>query len=538
LQKKHNCRPEIYPLFFNSGMDRTTFSSLRRFFPVKPETQVLMVDDEPGILEIAGEFLEIEGDIRVTTAGSASEALDILHSREIDVIVSDYLMPPGMNSIELLKKLRDQGNDTPFIIFTGRGREEVAIEALNNGAAFYLQKGINIEVQFTELRNMIDQVTGRRRVERALKESEEQNRMIVENAPVIIYTARYNGEELPLTSHNPAFERMTGWSCRELSGRSLRSLIHPGDIPLLREMVHTGPGAGAPHNGELRIRTKRGEYFTGAFVTTPLMSSGRVTGELGIVRDITEERRNIILLKNKGDELLEKNKELESFCYSVSHDLRAPLRIIEGYTEIINRQSGNSLPPESRQAIERIKVAGKRMDRIIDDLLRLSRAGRTALVVGDVNLSSLVTTILNNLSGQQPGRKKVFLVAEGLVARCDRNLMQGALENMLDNAWKYTRNNDETRITFGSLQKDRDTWYFIRDNGVGFDAKNAENLFMPFSRFHTESEFPGNGIGLATVKRIIQRHGGRIAIESDCGKGTTVLFTVPGPIKGSPVEPD
>jgi PAS domain S-box-containing protein len=519
-------------------MDLPTISSPRRFFPVKSETQVLMIDDEPGILEISGEFLEIDGDIRVTTAGSASEALDILHSHEIDVIVSDYQMPPGMNSIELLKKLRDQGNDTPFIIFTGRGREEVAIEALNNGAAFYLQKGINIEVQFTELRNMIIQVTGRRRVERALKESEERNRMIVENAPVIIYTARYNGEDLPLTSHNPAFERMTGWSCRELSRRSLRSLIHPDDIPLLREMMHTGPGAGAPHNGELRIRTKRGEYFTGAFVTTPIMSSGRVTGELGIVRDITEERRNIILLKDKGDELLEKNKELESFCYSVSHDLRAPLRIIEGYTEIINRQSGSSLPPESRQAIERIKVAGKRMDRIIDDLLRLSRAGRTALVIGDVNLSSLVTTILNNLSGQQPGRKKVFLVAEGLVARADRTLMQGVLENILDNAWKYTRNNDETRITFGSLQKDGDTWYFIRDNGVGFNAKSAENLFMPFSRFHTESEFPGNGIGLATVKRIIQRHGGRITIESECGKGTTVLFTVPGPIKGPPVEPD
>jgi PAS domain S-box-containing protein len=495
-----------------------------------------MVDDEPGILEIAKAFLEPDGDISVITAESASQALSRLKEDTIDVVISDYQMPPGMNSIELLKKLRIEGNNVPFIIFTGRGREEVAIEALNNGAAFYLQKGIDIEVQFTELRNMINQVAERKRAEHALLESEERNRMIVEHAPMIIYTARYSGEDLFLTSMNPAFETMTGWSCEEIREKSLCSLIHPDDRSILREMWHVGPGAGAPHYGELRIRTKHGGYFIGAVVTTPLISSGCVTGELGIVRDITEERRNIILLKDKGDELMEKNKELESFCYSVSHDLRAPLRIINGYTEIINRQSGSTMPSESRQAIERIKVAGKRMDRIIDDLLRLSRAGRTALVMGDVNLSSLVKNILNNLSGQEPGREKVFQVSEGLVARCDRTLIQGALENLLDNAWKYTGKNSETRITFGSVRRNGQPWYFIRDNGAGFDVKNAENLFMPFSRFHTESEFPGIGIGLATVKRIIQRHGGLISIESEVGKGTTVLFTLPGPTRGPPMD--
>ena len=127
-----------------------------------------MVDDEPGILEIAQDFLENEGDITVTTAESASQALSRLKEDTIDVVISDYQMPPGMNSIELLKKLRNEGNSVPFIIFTGRGREEVAMEALNNGAAFYLQKGIDIEVQFTELRNMIIQVTERKRAEHAL----------------------------------------------------------------------------------------------------------------------------------------------------------------------------------------------------------------------------------------------------------------------------------------------------------------------------------------------------------------------------------
>lgn len=500
------------------------------------KTRVLMVDDEPGILEIAKDFLESEGDIKVLTAESGSQALSELKKNIVDVIISDYQMPPGMNSIELLKKLRNEGNDVPFIIFTGRGREEAAIEALNNGAAFYLQKGINIEVQFTELRNMIIQVTERKRAELALKESEERNRMIVENAPMMIYSAKYRGDDTVLVSLNPAFERITGWAIREGIGKSLCSLVHPDDLPVLREMVHRGASAGAPHYGELRVRTKTGGYILGAFVTSPLTSSGRVTGELGIVRDITDERRNVLLLKHKGEELEEKNRELESFCYSVSHDLRAPLRIMHGYTEMLNKQCGGNIPPESRQAIERILVAGKRMDRIIEDLLRLSRAGRTALVMSEVNLSSLVMTILSNLSGQQPGRIKVFSISPGLVATCDRNLIQGALENLLDNAWKYTGNMKETRIEFGSLRRDGETWYFIRDNGAGFDAKNAQTLFMPFSRFHTESEFPGIGIGLATVKRIIQRHGGRIVVESECGKGTTVQFTLPGPARGQPLQ--
>ena len=409
--------------------------------------RVLIVDDEEGILEIAKEFLEEEGDFEVSTALSADEALDRIRVKRFDVIVSDYQLPPGMNSIELLKKLNREGYTIPFIIFTGRGREEVAIEALNNGASFYLQKGVHIEAQFTELRNMVRQITNRVRAENALQETEQRNRLMVDNAPLGIYTARYERDGPKITSLNPAFGAMTGLEEDPGEGIPVRSLVHPDDFPHFQEMMHTGPGN--PHRLEIRIRNAGGGYFLGSFITTPLMSGSHVTGELGIVQDLTEERRNVQLLKDKSDELTEKNQELESFCYSVSHDLRAPLRIIDGFTEIIRRQSWEDLNPESRQALERIKISSKKMDELIDGLLRLSRAGRLALSMQDLNISNMVEKILDNLANQQPGRKHVFVVPPGYTARGDRALVEGALQNILGQRVeiyrKEQRNTDYTR---------------------------------------------------------------------------------------------
>ncbi|HTY14565.1 MAG TPA: response regulator [Methanoregulaceae archaeon] len=490
-------------------------------------SSVLLIDDEQDLLDLSKIFLEEDRAVTVTTARSADEALRLLKSRKFDVIVSDYSMPTGMNSIELLKTLKKSGDTTPFIIFTGKSREEVAIEALNSGASFYLQKGGDPEVQFTELRNMVIQISTRRQAELAFRESEELNRLFIEHAPMVIYNTCYTDNEIFLVAVNPEFQKLTGWSRGVWIGKSILSLIHPSDVPLFTGMKHTDPANTAPHKFEVRIMKSDGEYITGEFVTTPVIKHGRITGEFGIIRDVSEERRIAGLLLARGLELEEKNKELEAFCYSVSHDLRAPLRIIDGYVKILQTSLQEPVPPIAANSLSRIKESGMRMNRIIEDLLKLSRVGRAALTIEVVDLSKIAGDVTESLTRSDPGRVVHITIRPGLIARCDRNLITIALENLFDNAWKYTAKQEVAEICFDREQKGPGHDFFvIRDNGAGFDSSRAENLFMPFCRYHTESEFPGIGIGLATTKKIIQRHGGEIFAESKPGLGTSVYFSL------------
>jgi signal transduction histidine kinase len=363
-----------------------------------PDVAVLVIDDDPHFLTVSRRYLEDGGFFGIVTARSAREALEILCSGSFDVIVADYELPPGINSIELLKQLKTQGNDTPFIIFTGKSREEVAIEALNNGAAYYLQKGIEIEAQFAELRNMI---------------------------------------------------------------------IH-----------------------------------------------------------LAEKKRSMEKVARQEAELREKNEELESFCSSISHDLRAPLRVIDAYCGIILEVSGSDLSPDALSCFNGIRASSVKMNGMIESLLKFSRAGRLAINYEEMDLSKIAGDIVHSLRAQHPGRMVTVEIDEGMIARGDRTLLTMALQNLLDNAWKYSGKKSDARITFRATGNGDNKVFTLIDDGAGFDAVHAQNLFHPFTRFHTESDFPGTGIGLATVKRIIERHGGQILLASEPGKGTTVRFTL------------
>jgi signal transduction histidine kinase len=359
---------------------------------------LLVIDDDPDFLSMSRMYLEESGFRTMTTARSSKQALEILDSRSFDVIVADYELPPGLNSIELLKTLKARGDDTPFIILTGRSREEVAIEALNSGAAYYLQKGIGVEILFAELRNMI---------------------------------------------------------------------IHLAEKKRVQEMV-----------------------------------------------------------KRQEIELRAKNQELESFCYSISHDLRAPLRVIDGYCGVIMNIAGDNLTPEMERYLRGIQGASGKMSVMIKSLLEFSRAGRVALECQKVDLSTIARDIIQNLKEQQPGRDVTVDIEAGLVVYGDRTLLQMALQNLMDNAWKYTGRMGHAQIAFRMKNDAGRKTYSVSDNGAGFDAAEAENLFRPFTRYHTESEFPGTGIGLATVHRIIERHGGQIWVESQRERGAAFSFTL------------
>ncbi|HSX84944.1 MAG TPA: ATP-binding protein [Cellvibrio sp.] len=221
------------------------------------------------------------------------------------------------------------------------------------------------------------------------------------------------------------------------------------------------------------------------------------------------------------------NKELESFSYSVSHDLRAPLRAIDGFSQALVEDYKDILDDTGKDYLRRVRAAAQKMGALIDDMLKLAKVNRTEVVLSEVNLSEMVTTIVDELKDAEADRQVSVKVTSGLTAWCDNHLIKIALINLLNNAWKYTSKNNDACIEFGMRLHEGGPAFFVEDNGVGFDMAYADKLFGAFQRLHSAGEFSGTGVGLATVKRVISRHGGDIWAKAVPGKGATFYFTLP-----------
>jgi light-regulated signal transduction histidine kinase (bacteriophytochrome) len=220
------------------------------------------------------------------------------------------------------------------------------------------------------------------------------------------------------------------------------------------------------------------------------------------------------------------NDELETFAYSVSHDLRAPLRAIDGFSHALVEEFSENLPEMARRHLSRVRNATQHMAQLIEGLLNLSKVSRGALVRKTVSLTDLARQIVNELQERDPNRAVGVSVWEGMSAEVDPHLMRVVLENLLENAWKYTSKTEKPFLEVGSLRDGNRVTFFVRDNGAGFDMTYADKLFGAFQRLHVASDFAGTGIGLATVQRIIHRHGGRIWAEGQVGKGAVFFFTL------------
>jgi light-regulated signal transduction histidine kinase (bacteriophytochrome) len=249
--------------------------------------------------------------------------------------------------------------------------------------------------------------------------------------------------------------------------------------------------------------------------------------EARAAREIAESRAALVA------ELERKNKELEAFSYSVSHDLRAPLRSIDGFSQALAQDYSTVLDAKGHDYLTRVRASARRMGELIDDLLQLSRVGRADLVLMSVDLSELARSVLADLARKDPDRRVEVVVAETPRAAADPRLMRVVLDNLLGNAWKFTGKVAAARIEFRAESADGQLAYVVADNGSGFNMEYASKLFQPFQRLHSESEFSGTGIGLATVYRIIDRHGGRVWARSAPGEGATFCFTLPPPKGGA-----
>ncbi|HQU81899.1 MAG TPA: PAS domain S-box protein [Pyrinomonadaceae bacterium] len=378
------------------------------------------------------------------------------------------------------------------------------------------------------------------RAEESLRFEKERFEKIALAAPSLISSLRISADgEISFPFVSQAVRDIYGFGAEEIKrdANLLFGRVHPEDIGRINESIAHSMTTMSVWAEEFRYEhPEKGEVWIEGY-SAPVLEQDNSVIWHGIINDVTNriKTEHEILRLNESleqkvsertSELNAVNKELEAFSYSVSHDLRAPLRAIDGFSLALLEDYEETLDDEGKNYLQRVRAATQKMAQLIDDLLKLSRLSRSELIIKEVNLSNIVKEITAQLQEFQPKISVELNIEAEVFAVADERLIRIALENLLNNAWKFTSKKEKAEITFGQISEKNETIFFVKDNGAGFDMQFAGKLFGAFQRLHTTQEFDGTGIGLATVQRIINRHRGRVWAESKLGEGTTFYFSV------------
>ncbi len=515
--------------------------------------KILVIDDrKDNLISVTALLKNLEPEYEILTALSGNEGIQLAQSEQPDTILLDIQMPK-MDGYEVCRRLRAEQKTkrVPIIFLTAtKTTPEDRIKGLEMGGDTYLTKPIDAGELMANLHAMLRIKKGEDELEyekdlleekviertKKLKELSDKYFDLYENAPDMF--ASVDSKTAIIHRCNRTLAENLDYTKDEIIGQPIFFVYHPDCIEIAKKYFQQFADTRVIRDAEMQLKRKDGSKIDVSLnVSAVRDEKGNILSSRSVWRDVSELKRaerklqeyanhleNMVAIRTAGLETA--NKELESFAYSVSHDLKAPLRSIEGWSTILQEEYGAQLDVQANQYLDRVRSEVQRMDTLIKDLLALSHVGLLEMRQHLVNLTTVGETIAARLQELEPERQVEFSIQPNLMAKADHHLIEIALTNLLGNAWKFTGPRTPARIEFGKINHKGKPTYFVRDNGVGFDMEYSQNLFGAFQRLHKESEFSGTGIGLTIVQRIIHRHGGRVWVEAELDKGATIFFTL------------